>query len=157
MTRHNKAKLKRSKTYQDKNKRVEHIKKEQKKYKGPITKKDREEGLISNHKLSEKYRCTYHAAERFLERVFKQEPTHLTRRNVLRYPYEDIERAAQLIIKSLDVVIRDESEGEYPLFDDYYAIIKSGIVVTIIQTTKEGRACVEADFPKVISKEMKEL
>ncbi len=77
---------------------------------------------IADHEFTEKYNVTYHSAHRFLQRVFKQEITT---------SLEDLEKAAILIVKNLPL-LNKFSEGKYPLMDDYTAIVKNGIVVTIL-------------------------
>ncbi len=77
---------------------------------------------IADHEFTEKYSVTYHAAHRFLQRVFKQE---------VNTSLPDLKKAAILISKNLPL-LEESSEGKYPLMDEYTAIVKNGIVVTIL-------------------------
>jgi len=77
---------------------------------------------IADHEFTKKYNVTYHSCFRFLTRVFGQEcnPSN-----------GDLEKAAVMITKNLPL-LNESSEGKYPLMDDYIAIVKAGIVVTVL-------------------------
>ena len=77
---------------------------------------------IADHEFTEKYSVTYHSCHRFLTRVFGQESNP---------SIGDLKKAAVMITKNLPL-LNEHSEGKYPLMDNYIAIIKSGIVVTIL-------------------------
>lgn len=69
-------------------------------------------------------KITYHAAQRFLERVMSR----------VKYTHQDVEFAMRYLEKLLkDVVI--SSPAKYfvlPGFEDYKAVYKANVVVTII-------------------------
>ncbi len=77
---------------------------------------------IADHEFTEKYSVSYHSCHRFLTRVFGQESNP---------SIGDLKKAAVMITKNLPL-LNESSEGKYPLMDDYTAIVKNGIVVTIL-------------------------
>ena len=71
--------------------------------------------------LTKKYKVTYHAAERFLQRVFKQEVT---------ITYEDIIKAAQFIMKSM--VDMPKVDGRHKFLDNHLVVVRNGVVTTVL-------------------------
>jgi len=77
---------------------------------------------IADHKLTIKYGVSFHACHRFLQRVFGQTGD---------VTFEDVEKAAAMIVKNVPH-FKEVGEGRFPLFDDYIAVVRAGIVITIL-------------------------
>ncbi len=83
----------------------------------------RDPGHKADHYLTQKYGVSYHSAHRFLDRVFKQE---------VEASSEDLEKAAMLIVKNIPY-FKEVGEGKYPLFDGFTAVVRNGVVITILE------------------------
>ena len=67
-------------------------------------------------------KITYHAAERFLQRVFEME----------RYTKLEIDRAKRLLTKEIADIHYTTQTFPLPSFPNYKAIIKNAALVTIV-------------------------
>jgi hypothetical protein len=65
---------------------------------------------------------TYHAGERFLQRVF----------DISSYTHKEVKKAMQLISRDIKDVQHHYLSFVLPSFPDYRAIVKNGALVTII-------------------------
>ena len=86
--------------------------------------KYREPGNIADHYLTKKYGVSWHAAHRYLKRCFGQ---------TVDASDEDLEKAAILIVKEIGKEFMEVGEGNYPLYDDYTAVVRNSVVVTILE------------------------
>ena len=73
--------------------------------------------------LARDYSVSKHAAHRWSERVFKC-PTKAIDR-------EELIKIAKCLVGSLDITLDPNVNGVFPLLDEYRAVIRNGIVVTI--------------------------
>ena len=67
-------------------------------------------------------RITYHAGERFLQRVF----------NFTSYSTQEVIKAMMLLSKDIATVCHHGRSFALPSFPDYRAIVKDNAIVTII-------------------------
>ena len=91
--------------------------------------KNRDQGNIADHEFTKKYNVSYHSCHRFLSRVFKQ---------TVEATEEDLVKAAIMIKKNIEVDFTKVGEGSYPFMGNFLAIVKNGIVLTIIRSKKEN-------------------
>jgi hypothetical protein len=137
----------------DKKKKENHYKinklfKEAKKYRGSLYYEERETEYEVN-KYSEKYRVTSHASIRFLERVIKQE---------VAPEGADMKKAAEMIRDNLEFDISSAIGGYYPFLDDFVAVIRDGLVVTILEKSfVNERVKTLSEFLPKKDKKLKEI
>ncbi len=86
------------------------------------------DGPRPTHKIATEHQVTLHAVRRFAERVFDLDPKAL---NAI-----ELADIAKTIRSHLPETLVDEAKIN--LFDNYYAIINKGLVVTIIGRAQAG-------------------
>ena len=85
--------------------------------------------METHHRLVKKYQCSLHAAYRFAERVL----------------HEDIKKLEKDKIWSIGKYLRSclpthlINESKMHMFDNYYAVINGGVIVTIIDKSKKKK------------------
>ena len=82
----------------------------------------REPTTIADHKFTEKYGVSYHACHRLLTRVLGKTDSATDK---------ELEKAAILLNKNIDG-FREVGEGHFPFLDKYVAVVRSGIIVTVL-------------------------
>lgn len=97
--------------------------------------------------LAIKYRVSYHAGKRFLERIFNESEPN----------YKRIVRAVKMIQKALAFELSNKVNGIVPFMDDYVAIIHNDIVVTIRHKDDDEKMKNLTEFVKIEDKQMKEV
>ncbi len=95
-----------------------------------------------------KYRVSYHAGQRFLERVLKEvDPNH-----------DEILKGIKMIQKTLAFELSNNVNGTVPFIDNYVAVIYNDVVVTIKEKDKEENHMKNlTEFAMVENKQMKEV
>ena len=70
---------------------------------------------------SKKYRISYHAIQRWNERVFGRD----------ELKDEDIKPIINIILGSLDFELTDKLSGTFPFLDNYKIVVKNGVIITV--------------------------
>jgi len=81
---------------------------------------------VPEHELAKKYNVTWHAVKRYAERILEISSKGLGS--------DKINMIAKAIRDSLPEHII--SETKYNMFDDYYAVVNNGMIVTIVNTKR---------------------
>lgn len=84
---------------------------------------ERDHSKIPFHELAQKYKVTLHAVYRFAERILKIKEKEIEE--------EKMEQIAKTIVNSLPK--KPMSGARYNIFDNYFAVVKGDMVVTIVE------------------------
>ena len=88
---------------------------------------DEKVGLIPEHDLAQEYQVTIHAIRRYTERVLGLDPN-----------IKLDKKETYMIAKAIRISLPEHliNEAKYNLFDDYYAVVNGGLIVTIVKANK---------------------
>ena len=82
---------------------------------------------VPEHELARKYNVTWHAVKRYAERILDINIHTLNSQKII------------MIAKAIRESVPEHmlSETRYNIFDDYYAVVNNGMIVTIVKVGKD--------------------